>query len=90
MRWRVELSAEAEKQLAKFPRNVQTRLSHIIDELESRDDAQWSNVKALQGLQWKGRFRKKAGPYRIIFTKRPERSVIEISAILLRSKDTYR
>jgi mRNA-degrading endonuclease RelE of RelBE toxin-antitoxin system len=47
-------------------------------------------VKALQGPAWKGRLRKKVGPYRIIFMKHPDRGVVEISGILLRSKGTYR
>ena len=61
-----------------------------IDELETKDDSQWSNVKALQGADWKGRHRKRLGPYRIILRKFPERGVVEISAILIKSKDTYR
>jgi hypothetical protein len=38
-----------------------------------------------------GRLRKKVGPYRIIFfMKFRNRGAVEISAILIRSKDTYR
>jgi len=51
MRYRVEVSAEAQKQLSKFPRKVRDRIEHAIDELEEKDDSQWSNVKALQGPQ---------------------------------------
>ena len=90
MRYRVELSTDAQKQLFKFPRDVRERIGHAIDELEAKDDSQWSNVKALQGDAWKGRYRKKLGPYRIIFRKYPDRGVVEISAILIKSKDTYR
>jgi mRNA-degrading endonuclease RelE of RelBE toxin-antitoxin system len=90
MRFRVELSREAQKQLAQFPRDIRERIEHAIDELEERDDSQWSNLKALQGPDWKGRIRKTVGPYRIIFMKFPDRGVVEISAILIRSKDTYR
>jgi mRNA-degrading endonuclease RelE of RelBE toxin-antitoxin system len=89
MRFRVELSKEAQKQLARFPRDVRERIERAIDEFEARDEADWSNVKALQGLEWKGRLRKKVGPYRIIFRKYPERGALEISAILIRSKGTY-
>jgi hypothetical protein len=46
----------------------------------------WSNVKALQGEQWKGRLRKRVGPYRIIFREYPERGALEISAILIKGK----
>lgn len=46
--------------------------------------------KGVAGAEWKGRLRKKVGPYRIIFMKFPNRGVVEISAILIKSKDTYR
>lgn len=90
MNWRIELSREAEEQLFRFPRNVRERLKHAIDEFEERDESHWSNIKALQGPAWKGRFRKKVGPYRIIFQKFHDQTLIWISAILIRSKDTYR
>ena len=89
MRYRVELSIEAQKQLARLPRVVMARLESAIDEMEARDDSLWSNVKALQGAEWKGRYRKRVGSYRIIFMKSPARGVVEISAILIRSESTY-
>jgi mRNA-degrading endonuclease RelE of RelBE toxin-antitoxin system len=90
MRYRAEVSKEAEEQLSKFPRKVRDRLEHAIDELEEKDDSQWSNIKALQGPQWRGRLRKRVGDYRIILRKFADRGVVEISAILIKSKDTYR
>ena len=90
MRFRVEVSDEAQKQLARFPRDVRERMRRAIDEFEERDDSQWSNIKALQGPEWKGRYRKTVGSYRIIFRKLPDRGVVEISALLIRSKDTYK
>ena len=68
---------------------MRERIERAIDELEKRDDSQWSNIKALQGLEWKGRLRKRVGAYRIIFMKFPDRGIVEISAILIKSKDTY-
>lgn len=90
MRFRAELSREAEKQLSRLPRDARDRIERAIDELEEKDDSQWSNIKALQGAAWKGRLRKRVGPYRIIFMKSPDRGVVEVSAILIKSKDTYR
>ena len=90
MRWLAELSSEAQKKLARLSPNVRQRIVRAIDEFEEKDDSQWSSIKALEGPVWKGRLRKKVGPYRIIFTKYPGRGVVEISAILLRSKSTYR
>jgi len=65
------------------------RIESAIDEFEVKDDSQWTNIKALQGPQWKGRLLKKVGPYRIIFIKYPNRGAVEISAILIKSKHTY-
>ena len=90
MRYRVELSAQAQKQLAKLPRDVRSRVEIEIDEMDERDDSLWSNTKALQGSGWKGFFRKRVGSYRIIFTKVPAQGIAKIAAILLKSKDTYR
>jgi mRNA-degrading endonuclease RelE of RelBE toxin-antitoxin system len=90
MRWLAEVSDGAQEQLARFPRNVRDRIARAIDEFEEKDDTQWSNIKALQGPDWKGRLRKRVGSYRIIFRRVPARGVVEISAILVKSKGTYR
>jgi mRNA-degrading endonuclease RelE of RelBE toxin-antitoxin system len=90
MRFRFELSSEAQRNLSPLPRGAQTRIARAIDEMDGIDDSLWSNVKALQGPEWKGRFRKKVGPYRIIFTKFPNVAAVVISAISIRSKDTYK
>ena len=90
MRFRVELSRDAQEQFLRFPKDAQARIVRAIDEFQGRDDSQWSNVKALQGTEWKGRYRKRVGPYRIVFRKFPGRGVLEISAIVIKSKDTYR
>jgi mRNA-degrading endonuclease RelE of RelBE toxin-antitoxin system len=68
---------------------VRDRIEHAIDEFEEQDDSQWSNIKALQGSQWRGRLRKRVGDYRIFLRKFPDRGVVEISAVLIKSKDTY-
>ena len=88
MAWAVELSREAAKDLGRLPRDVRERLASAIDEMES--DPFRSNVKALKGPAWKGRYRKRVGSYRIIFTADQQRKRVDISAILIRSKGTYR
>ena len=47
------------------------------------------NVKALQGEEWKGVYRKRTGRYRIIFTADRENLYVGIAAILLRTEKTY-
>jgi mRNA-degrading endonuclease RelE of RelBE toxin-antitoxin system len=88
MTWAVELSAAAEKDLKRLPRDRQARIERAIDELE--EDPFGGDVKALRGPEWKGRYRKRVGPYRIIFTVDREVSAVAVSAILIRSEKTYR
>jgi mRNA-degrading endonuclease RelE of RelBE toxin-antitoxin system len=90
MRFRGDLSTEAQNQLARFAPDVRERIGRAIDEFETKDDSRWSKIKALQGPKNKGRLRKRVGPYRIIFRKYPQRGEVEVSAIFIKSKDTYR
>jgi len=48
------------------------------------------DVRPLSGPEWKGRYRKRVGPYRIIFTADHATAAVAISAILIRSEKTYR
>jgi mRNA-degrading endonuclease RelE of RelBE toxin-antitoxin system len=48
------------------------------------------DVLPLKGSEWKDRFRRRVGPYRIIFTLNHKAMIVAISAILLRSEKTYR
>ena len=88
MPWAIELSAEAEKQLRKLPRDRRERIVCAIDEMEQ--DPFKGDVKPLQGPAWSGRFRKRVGDYRIIFTVNSAEAKVRISAILIRSEKTYR
>ena len=88
MTWTVEVSPGAEKDLRRLPRDRRDRLERAIDEMEQGPFA--GDVVALKGPEWKGRFRKRVGPYRIIFTVDHAAKVATISAILLRSEKTYR
>lgn len=88
MNWAVELSASAIKGLRKLPRDRQVQIERAIDEMES--DPMSGDVISLKGPEWKGRFRKRVGTYRIIFTLDRKAMTIAISAILIRSEKTYR
>ena len=88
MAWAVELSREAARDLERLPRDIRRRMVRAIDEMEV--DPFRSNVKRLKGTEWKSRYRKKVGPYRIIFSVDHEKRAVGISAILIRSKGTYR
>ena len=88
MTWVVNLSAAAEKDLRRLPRDRQARIERAIDEMEENPFA--GDVKALKGPEWKGRYRKRVGPYRIIFTVDHSLTAVAISAVLIRSEQTYR
>jgi mRNA-degrading endonuclease RelE of RelBE toxin-antitoxin system len=88
MNWTIELSASAIKDLKKLPRDRQLQISRAIDEMEI--DPMAGNVIPLKGTEWKGRFRKRVGPYRVIFMLDRTARTVSISAILIRSEKTYR
>jgi mRNA-degrading endonuclease RelE of RelBE toxin-antitoxin system len=88
MNWAIELSASAVKALKKLPRDRQAQIENAIDEMES--DPMAGDVIPLRGAEWKGRFRKRVGPYRIIFALDRTAMTAAISAILIRSEKTYR
>ena len=50
MTWAVELSAAAEKDLKRLPRDRQARIEHAIDEMQENPFA--GDVKALKGPEW--------------------------------------
>jgi mRNA-degrading endonuclease RelE of RelBE toxin-antitoxin system len=76
------------KDLKRLPRDRRACIELAIDQMEQNPFA--GDVKALQGSEGKGRYRKRVGPYRIIFTVDHKASRVAISAILKRSEKTYR
>jgi len=88
MLWTIRLSPEAEKQLSRLPRNIQQQIANAIDRMGN--DPFEGNVTPLKGKQWKGRYRKAVGRYRMIFMPFHSSHDVEISQILIRSEKTYR
>lgn len=87
MNWRVELSNVVERQLKRFPRDIQRRIEQAIDDLEV--DPLRGDVILLKGQRWQGRYRKRIGRYRIIFMLHYKEHMVRVSAILLRNENTY-
>ena len=81
MNWTVELSASAIKELKRLPRDRQAQME---------SDPLAGDVIPLKGREWKGHYRKRVGPYRIIFTLDRPAMTVAVSAILIRSEKTYR
>ena len=88
MTWDVRLSKTAAKQLSKAPRNYQDLILERL--VEMAEDPFRGDVKPLKGVQWRGRYRKRIGRWRIIFIPYQNERLVEIAAILLRSEKTYR
>jgi mRNA interferase RelE/StbE len=88
MTWHVRLAKEAAKQLKKLPSPQQELILKHLSEMS--EDPYRGDVKPLHGKQWKGRYRKRVGNYRIIFTLLHKERIIEVSAILVRSERTYK
>ena len=66
MIWAVELSAAAEKDLKRLPRDRQARIKHAIDEMEENPFA--GDIKALKGPECKGRIASVRDPTGLLFT----------------------
>jgi mRNA-degrading endonuclease RelE of RelBE toxin-antitoxin system len=88
MSWVCELSEDAESDLRDLPKNIQKRVARACTQMTS--DPFQGNVKALQGEEWKGVFRRRIGDYRILFTADRKDEIVHILRILLRSGKTYR
>jgi mRNA-degrading endonuclease RelE of RelBE toxin-antitoxin system len=88
MSWTVELTTKAEKQLKDVPSKLRRPVQRAIQAMET--DPFSGNVKALQGQEWGGVYRKRAGKYRIIFELLHRDRIARVVAILLRSERTYR
>ena len=88
MAWDVRLSREALKDYKNLPRDAQQRVERALDGMSA--DPFVGDVKALKGNEWKGLYRKRVGPYRIIFTADPKEEAVGVTAILRRSEKTYR
>lgn len=88
MTWTVKLANEAARQFKKLsPDRREQILAHLR---EMREDPFRGDVIPLKGKQWKGRYRKRVGRYRLIFIPVHSERIGEISQILPRTEKTYR
>ena len=85
MTWNVKVHVEAAKQLEAIPPDRRKRILNDLDELA--EDPFRGLVKPLKGREYKGRFRKVSGRYRIIFKPIHATRTVEV---LLRNERTYR
>ena len=83
-RWR----ERAVRQLRAIPQSAALTIFRALTPLGDDPRRPDADIKKLAG--YADRYRLRVGDYRIILRKFPERGVVEISAMLVKSKDTYR
>ena len=88
MNWVCELTEAAQQDLIDLPRKVQERVGRTLDQMAV--DPFQGDVKALQGKEWKGIFRRRIGSYRILFVTDRKRRIISVVRIVIRSEKAYR
>jgi mRNA-degrading endonuclease RelE of RelBE toxin-antitoxin system len=88
MTWHVKLHDGAAKQLEAIPPDRRKRILDDIAELA--EDPFRGLVKPLKGKEYKGRYRKVSGRYRIIFRPIHASHTIEVLLVLLRNEGTYK
>ena len=82
--FKIAFDKDAEKEFLKLDKQAQKLISTKILDLQ---DGNFSNDKQLQGKH-KGKFRKRAGDYRIIYLKESDYLVISVIRIAHR-KEVY-
>ena len=87
MNWHVSIAHGAAKQLKAIPPDRRERI--LADLRELAEDPFRGLVKPLKGKQYKGRYRKVSGRYRIIFKPIHATLTVEVLLILLRNERTY-
>jgi mRNA-degrading endonuclease RelE of RelBE toxin-antitoxin system len=88
MTWAVKVHRDAAKQLEAIPPDRRKRILNDIDELA--EDPFRGLVKPLKGKEYKGRYRKVSGRYRIIFKPIHATHTVEVLLVLLRNEETYK
>jgi mRNA interferase RelE/StbE len=88
MSWVCEFSENAAEDLKGLPKAIQKRVARLLTRMA--DDPFHGDVRALQGEEWKGVFRRRMGDYRLLFTVDHTKKLVVVQQITLRSGRTYR
>jgi len=66
MSWVCELAEDARKDLRDVPKAIQERIARVM--MQMATDPFQGDVKALQGKEWRGVFRRRIGDYRLLLS----------------------
>jgi mRNA-degrading endonuclease RelE of RelBE toxin-antitoxin system len=87
MEWVVRVSDDAQLVIDNLQKKARRQVSNSINQMKR--DPFHGDVKALQGKQWKGYYRKRTGDYRVIFFPRREHAIVDVAWVILKSEKTY-
>ncbi len=88
MSWICELTDDAKRDLRELPKAIRKRVARTLDQMQTNPFQ--GDVKALQGEEWKGVFRRRLGDYRVLFLPDLEKKIVRVLRIAIRSRKTYR
>lgn len=88
MSWAFKFTPNARQDLTVLPKAIQKRVARVMAQMA--EDPFRGNVRALQGEEWKGVFRRRIGDYRLLFTADHATKTVVVHQISLRSGKTYR
>ena len=87
MSWVCKLTDDAKRDLSNLPKSIQKRVARALDQMQTNPFG--GDVKALQGEEWKGVFRRRLGNYRLLFLPDSAQEVVNVLRIAIRSGRTY-
>ena len=88
MSWVCRLSNQAAKQFHHLPQARRKQITEAIEEMER--DPTSGDVRPIKSGKLKGTLRKRVGRYRIVFALDQTARTVQIAAIIVRTKSTYR
>jgi mRNA-degrading endonuclease RelE of RelBE toxin-antitoxin system len=88
MSWVCDLTDDAKRDLRGLPKSIQKRVARALDQMQTNPFQ--GDVRALQGDEWKGVFRRRLGDYRVLFLPDSEQLIVRVLRIAIRSRKTYR
>ena len=87
MSWVCKLTDDAKQDLRNLPKPIQKRVARALDQMQTNPFR--GDVKALEGEEWKGVFRRRLGNYRLLFLPDSAQEVVNVLRIAIRSGRTY-
>jgi mRNA interferase RelE/StbE len=87
MSWTSEFTQNAEEDFRALPKAIQKRVGRIMESMT--EDPFQGDVKALQGKEWSGMFRRRIGNYRVLFSVNHAKKLVVVHQISIRSAKTY-